>query len=248
MSTPEFVLGSPYPKSLDGTRLLAKQIIWYPQTESTNLLAMACETDGTVFIADQQTQGRGRHGTKWHSPAGKGLYFSVSLNGPLRGIAFAAAIALYNALSLMIPIRLKWPNDLLCNTRKVGGILIEQRENRIALGIGVNVNHDLEDFPPSLRHKAGSLRIASGETKDLQALFYTVIMHLDAAVQRLKSGQLLAVHEEWVKACDLIGKEISRGNISGRVTAIDMEGTLFVETIAGIQRIEYGDITIPNSP
>ena len=125
------------------------------------------------------------------------------------GDAFAAAIALYNSLSLMIPIRLKWPNDLLCNTRKVGGILIEQRENRIALGIGVNVNHDVEDFPTSLRHKAGSLRIASGETKDLQALFYTVIMHLDAAVQRLRSGQLLAVHEEWVKACDLIGKEIS---------------------------------------
>jgi BirA family biotin operon repressor/biotin-[acetyl-CoA-carboxylase] ligase len=150
-------------------------------TPSTNDLALVAAQSGVgtgVWIADQQTAGRGRGAHTWHSPAGSGLYMTALISPaiPMQsalGLSLRVAIAVQSAIAstfgFRIPaeIDIRWPNDLLLNGRKVGGILIDTASRpatgsqpamlRYAiLGIGINVNHT--DFPPDLDPIATSLR------------------------------------------------------------------------------------------
>ena len=235
---------NPFPEALPGTTVIGAAIHWYPEAPSTNIYALECERDGTVFIAEHQTAGRGRHGKRWHSAEGLGLWFSIALAAPLRGVSFGAALAVRNALANKVAVDLRWPNDLCCASRKIGGILVEQRGNRIALGIGINVNHRPEDFPVYLRHRAGSLATATGYAWDRTEVLTQVLMHLDDMVIRMRQGGHEAIHDEWTKACNIIGCDIRRGAIVGRVTAIDGDGALLVMTGTGPRRLACGDITI----
>ena len=241
-------LQNPFPKALPGTRIIGKAIHWYPETESTNIQALESPCCGEVFIAEHQTAGRGRHGRKWHSAPGLGLWFSVALTAPLPGVGFGGALAVRDALASFVPVRLRWPNDLYCGSRKVGGILVEQRENRMALGVGINVNHQPAEFPPLLRHRAGSLAMAAGRVLDRPEILVGVLMHLDAMIQRLARGEAAAVRDEWVEACDIIGRKVRRGNLEGVVTALDTDGALILSTVTGIRRVGCGDITIVETP
>lgn len=239
---------NPFSGVLTDTQVVGKRIVWYPKTNSTNDHALECPVDGTVFIADDQAAGRGRHGRKWHSAPGLGLYFSIALAGPLPGISFGAALAVHDALSPRGGVSLRWPNDLYCGQKKIGGILVEQRGERLALGIGVNVNQQRNDFPPYLRHRAGSLYMTTGVAWDRRDTLFKILMHVDAMVQRLKMGEFDAVHAEWIDACNIIGKKIRRGPVVGVVTAVDMKGVLMLQTATGTRRISSGDITASEIP
>jgi BirA family transcriptional regulator, biotin operon repressor / biotin---[acetyl-CoA-carboxylase] ligase len=226
------------------TRIVGGAIRYFVETESTNTCALeACE-DGSVFIAESQTAGRGRHGTRWHSAPSLGLWFSVCLAAPLQGINFAAALAVRNAVADEVALTVKWPNDLYAGQRKVCGILIEQRKEWFALGIGLNVNHQIEDFPSALRHRAGSLLLASGHHWDRGMLLVRLLAHLDAMVVRLRKGECSRVREEWIDACAIIGRHIRRGAVSGRVTAVDDNGALLVQTESGVRCITSSDIAV----
>lgn len=240
----ETVLMNPFPEALVDARVVGKKISWYPETASTNTLALESGVDGAVFVAEYQTAGRGRHGRRWHSAPGLGLYFSVALWGPLRGVTFGAALAARDALSSGCAVAIRWPNDLCCGQRKIGGILVEQREGLLALGIGINVNQHMDDFPSCLRHRAGSLLMATGVVWDRRETFCQLLMHLDAVVQRLRTGEFDVIHAEWTDACNMIGKRVRRGAITGKVTAVDMEGALLLQTATGMKRVGCGDVTI----
>lgn len=237
-------LDSPFPLTLPETRIVGKVIRWYSETGSTNIHALESRCDGEVFIAEHQTAGRGRHGRKWHSAPGLGLWFSVALSAPLPSLGFGSALAARDALAAFVPVRLCWPNDLYCGSRKVGGILVEQREDRMALGVGINVNHQSRDFPPVLRHRAGSLAMAAGHIHDRSEILVGLLMHLDAVIQRLISGENAAIRAEWVDACDIIGRKVRRGNVEGVVTALDTDGALILATGTGLRRVGCGDITV----
>lgn len=226
------------------TRVVGAGITHFQTTPSTNTCALESHRDGAVFVADSQSAGRGRHGRRWHSAPGLGLYFSVALQGPLPGVGFAAALATRNALLAIAPLTIKWPNDLYWNARKIGGILVEQRDSRLALGIGINVNHTDADFPPSLRYRAGSLAQASGCTWDRKVLLQMLLEHLDVWILQLRQGEYENVRTEWIHACGIIGRTIRRGGIRGNVAAVDQDGALLVRTINGLQRITCGDVSV----
>lgn len=211
-------------------------------TPSTNLLALAGGGDGEVFAAETQTQGRGRHGNVWESAPGLGLWFSVRLRGALPGAGFGAALAVRDAVAPRAVLKVKWPNDLLCNGRKVCGILVEQRSGWTALGVGLNVSHRPGDFPAPLRGLAGSLESETGLSWDRADLLERILDRMDAMLLRLRAGAYESVLAEWAAACDVVGSRIRRGGLSGLVTAVDGDGALLVETGGGLVRVTDGEI------
>ena len=141
------------------------KITHFATIDSTNIRAVEAANsgalDGTVFVADEQTAGRGRGGHSWHSATGNGLYVSAIVR-PEMGLAEALWLSLATGLaaqraileSTEVQADIRWPNDLLIGTKKCGGILVETgthpgtpaRLRYAVIGIGINVNHDA--FPP----------------------------------------------------------------------------------------------------
>jgi BirA family biotin operon repressor/biotin-[acetyl-CoA-carboxylase] ligase len=190
-------------------------------TPSTNQVALKAALAGTrrgVWIADQQIAGRGRGRHTWHSPAGPqdapaGLYMTalvapaIPMQNALRlslrvAIAVQAAIAASYGFSAPDQIDIRWPNDLLLNGKKCGGILIDTASNpatptrpatlRYAIvGIGINVNHSA--FPPELDSIATSLRRELPQPAPAlrrEPLAAAILLELDAEIQRLLTGNL----------------------------------------------------------
>jgi BirA family biotin operon repressor/biotin-[acetyl-CoA-carboxylase] ligase len=159
---------------------------------------------GTIVVADEQTRGRGTKGRSWHSPRGRGLYASFILRwedaaGP--GIAFpllplAAGLAASDAVlgSAGVEARLKWPNDLVHDRKKLGGILTEGifrpgAPGHAIVGIGINVNHEAADFPDELRTVATSIRLITGRPADREDLLGRLCRALDSWYNSLIQGK-----------------------------------------------------------
>jgi BirA family biotin operon repressor/biotin-[acetyl-CoA-carboxylase] ligase len=181
------------------------QLTYLASCSSTNdllkAMAEAGAADGTVLVAGEQTQGKGRLGRSFTSAAGKGVYLSALLRPdlppeallPLTGFTAEAMVrALLSAAG--VEARIKWVNDLLLNGHKLCGILTESafstggRLKYAVVGIGLNVNYDETDFPPELRTVAGSLKTALGRTFDLAPLAAAMIEALDDLYSALLAG------------------------------------------------------------
>ncbi|HPU97776.1 MAG TPA: biotin--[acetyl-CoA-carboxylase] ligase [Candidatus Hydrogenedentes bacterium] len=214
------------------------------ETDSTNSLALEPGPDGAVYLAERQRTGRGRFGRSWHSAPGLGLWFSVRLTGNPDGLLFAAGLAMRDALGAFVPVSLKWPNDIMSGCRKICGMLLERRDGRIALGIGVNVLHRPEDFPPDLRDTAGSLAMAAGGAAPprREAVFATVLACLDRELNLWRAGAVEPLWRRWIEGCGILGRQIHRNGLSGRVVRIDPDGALIVQTKAGAVKVRDGDI------
>ena len=147
--------------------------------------------DGLVVTARQQTAGRGRAGRSFHSPDGCGLYLSALLRPqlPPEGVSHLTAwtgVAVCDAIFTVCGIRprIKWINDLIWNEKKLCGILTELllrdgHPDGLVVGIGINVNHRPEDFPPELRATATSLSMELGHPVDMEELTRALILALD---------------------------------------------------------------------
>ncbi len=159
---------------------------------------------GTVVVAEEQTRGRGTKGRTWHSPLGLGLYVSFvlrwedprGLSGAFLLLPLAAGLAAAEAVleSTGVEARLKWPNDLVLDGRKLGGILTEGvlapgAPGYAVVGIGININHGRDDFPPELRETATSLRLFSGRAQDREALLRALCLSLDRWYNALLRGE-----------------------------------------------------------
>lgn len=154
-------------------------------------LAAQDAPDGLVVTARRQTAGRGRAGRAFHSPEGCGLYLSALLRPQLPPDAAAritawTAVAVCDAVEATCGLRpqIKWINDLIWNEKKLCGILTELllrdgHPDGLVVGIGINVNHRPEDFPPELRATATSLSMELGHPVDMEELTRTLILALD---------------------------------------------------------------------
>ncbi len=151
--------------------------------EAARLAEAGCE-HGTVVIADEQTDGQGRHGRRWHSEPNAGLYVSIVLRPELQpdslpvltlalGLAVADAIAEANCLAC----DLRWPNDLMLEGRKVAGILVQLLDSAAIAGIGINVNHSA--FPSDLAAEATSLRIVANRSQSREHLLVALLAAVD---------------------------------------------------------------------
>jgi BirA family biotin operon repressor/biotin-[acetyl-CoA-carboxylase] ligase len=180
-------------QALTGKRI-GNRIVVCAEVTSTNdvLFAMAADNDeGLVVFAEQQTAGRGQHGRRWESAAGKGLWFSVLLRAGItpeespRLTSWAATtVAETIAQSLAIMASVKPPNDVYIRDRKVAGVLLELRAVPAAphvgiLGIGLNVNQTEDDFPEELRATATSLSIAARRPIDRHEVAIALLRELD---------------------------------------------------------------------
>lgn len=183
------------------------------ETESTNdevrRLAAEGAPEGTVVVAEAQSAGRGRRGTAWHSPPGRGLYLSVLLRPPgpaadATRFTLASAVAACEAARGVgaHEVAIKWPNDLLWQGRKVAGTLAELRTSGTAVldlvvGTGFNVDQGEEDFPPELSGRAASLRMAAGGPVDRERLFALYVGALLEATHRLVRGEWDGIRRRW---------------------------------------------------
>jgi len=204
------------------------------RTTSTNdharALAAAGAPAGTLVTASEQTAGRGRQGRTWTAPPGRALLLSLvlrELDGllPLRaGLAVAELAG--------PPARVKWPNDVLVEGRKVAGVLLEARtqEGWAVLGIGVNVA--VEAFPPELEEIAGSL---GRPPEELAA----ALRELLAALERWLAEDAGAVIAALRERDALLGRPVRWADGEGTGAGIDSDGSLLIMTRAG-ERLALG--------
>ena len=193
------------------TTLIGCQIEHYPQVASTNDLALARgktgAAEGTLIIAEHQTAGRGRYGRNWEAPSGKCLLVSVVLKHrllrdqvTLPNLVGAIAIAKAIRATHGLDARIKVPNDVRIQKKKVAGVLTELAYDEagqpfFVLGFGVNVNVISDDFPPELRETATSVRMASALSKDQNpeicraSLLCEILRHLENIYLQLKAGE-----------------------------------------------------------
>jgi BirA family biotin operon repressor/biotin-[acetyl-CoA-carboxylase] ligase len=162
---------------------------------STQQMFEEDEAEGTVAVADEQTQGRGRLGRSWEAPAGTSIHVSILLRPAvelprLPELSLVAGGGVAEAIAEVTGIEpsIKFPNDVLIAGRKVAGILAESSEGRVVLGIGVNVNQTEEQLPASADTTPTSLRLELGEPVDRARLLAGILFRLESAYDAWVTG------------------------------------------------------------
>ena len=186
---------------------IGRQIIVLEQTSSTNdailQVATTNSNEGLVLFAERQTAGRGQRGNRWESAAGKGLWFSILLRPKIQ-INDSGRLTIWAIETISDVIRtefslepaIKLPNDVQLFERKVAGVLVEMRAQEKAphlaiVGIGINVNQSLEDFPPELQSRAISLAMALHRPVDRRQLAVALLRHLDRTYRERFTAEAL---------------------------------------------------------
>ncbi|MBZ4652757.1 MAG: birA [Peptococcaceae bacterium] len=247
------------------TEILGRELYVFEQVNSTNDLAKkkAAEgaSHGTVVVADQQLSGRGRLGRPWASPPGTGLWFSVVLRPPLKPflapqLIFVSAVAVCRAIRdyTGLPVTIKWPNDILFSGKKVCGILTELSAeidiiNYVVVGIGINVNQEMADFPPELQEKAISLAVAGNTTYNRVGLLKAILKELEKEYEIYLTEGFPAVLKHWRSLTSTLGQEVmvssTEESFSGIAEDINEEGCLVVRTKEGkLRSVMVGDVSL----
>jgi BirA family transcriptional regulator, biotin operon repressor / biotin---[acetyl-CoA-carboxylase] ligase len=246
--------------SLSGT-IYAGKLHHLPSTGSTNSDALAAAREGaphgSVFVADEQTAGRGRGGHAWLSAPGDGLYVSVVLRLAIPAerlllLPLAAGLAASQAIHQVtgLAVDLRWPNDLLIGPLKAGGILVEanlnsKESNHGVVGIGINVHQ--RDFPGDLATPATSLDLATGLRVSRQELLVALLHALEHEASGVADSNLatqiptrVESASSWVlgRQVEVHGPQACKGTTAG----LDVNGFLRVETAAGLVTIQTGGI------
>lgn len=240
-----------------------KNYFYYLELDSTNNLAKVLASkeypEGTVVVAEMQTAGRGRRGRNWYSPAKQGIYLSVILRPliPLREISrisLLAGVAVAETLTERMNLQpcIKWPNDILINQRKIAGILSEvvSRMNSIeylVLGIGLNINNHIEDFPEDFVTSPTSALAESKCSYSRSKILQGLLSRLEYHYQQMLAGNFYHTLEKAKSMSIVIGKEVRLDTINGVVAgqAIDLDdnGFLLVRDQLGvINRVMSGEI------
>ena len=242
-----------------------KNIIYLKETDSTNTrakeLAAQGAPEGTLVIAEKQTKGRGRRGRNWFSPSGGGIYFSLILRpaispGETPRITLMTAVVLAETLISMmkLKLRIKWPNDILVNGKKLAGILTEistemDAVNYIVVGLGMNVNTRFENFPSEIKKSATSILIETGNRVPRIKFIQNYLKLYEKYYNMFKKNDFEPIMKRWKELADIIGKQIRVDVIGkthiGKVIDVDNDGVLILKDDQGrLQRIFSGDVTL----
>jgi BirA family biotin operon repressor/biotin-[acetyl-CoA-carboxylase] ligase len=247
-----------------------KDYFYFREIDSTNNrardLAATGYPEGTVVVSEMQTAGRGRRGRSWYSPAIEGIYLSVILRPVLplieiSRVSLVTAVAVAETLKaeLNLQPRIKWPNDILINNRKIAGILSEAVTDMdgveyIVTGIGLNINNQLQDFPSEFRATATSARAEWGHPGSRVKVLQGLLARLESHYYQLLDGSFARTLEKGKSLSMVIGQELRldtiNGFIVGQAIDIDDNGFLLVRDHLGIiHTIMSGEISIlPSSP
>ncbi len=215
------------------TNFFGQVIKYYQKLDSTNTKAWELISkntpNGTVIITDDQLKGRGRQSNKWLSIPGKSLTFSITIYPNARPsqinlYSLTAGLATTDCLiKYDIQAQLKWPNDILINGKKVGGILCESKISggivqSMVIGIGLNINETIEELPEILRKNATSLMIESGTQFQLEILLANIINHFE---QRFQNQDEVYLHIlDWERRCAHLSQKVTFHSGNEIVTGI----------------------------
>ena len=242
------------------TKKLGKEIVFLPETDSTNNMAKRGSdmADGTLFIADSQSEGRGRSGKTWLSPEGSGLWMSILLKpnlppNTLATMTLVAGLAVTKALRKITgeKICIKWPNDIVLNNKKLCGILCEMsaevgRLNYVVCGIGINVRN--KSFPDSIGNVACSIRSETGKLLLRSVVCAEILNELEKEYETFLNGGIAPLIPEYKKYCITLGKEvvIIKNDKSYHADAVDINenGELVVQTPNGIETLYSGEVSV----
>lgn len=232
------------------TKWLGRRIELRNQVGSTNreavTLAQSGVEDGTVVLADSQTEGRGRMSRQWYSPPGINVYCSVvvrkqieprHLSDWLCWLPLITAVASAEAIETVAGehVEVKWPNDLLISGRKVGGILCESGMTGTGpfqvIGLGINVNGAQTDFPNDLHETATSLMVHSGRTLDRNRLISQLLNELEVCLDQMLAADMEKIALAYRRRCSTIGKRVKAtrtdgSELFGLAEAIGIDGSL----------------------
>lgn len=258
------VLGEAEIKSLLNTSWAGCDVLYFPETDSTNTRAKRLGDEGavhgTLVAADRQTGGKGRRGRRWESPAGSSIYMSILLRpdippdqAPMLTLVMAQSTAEAIRIRTGEEALIKWPNDIVINGKKVCGILTEmsteiQWINHVVIGVGINVN--TEHFPEELAETATSIYLESGEKQLRSGLIAEVLKQFERYYAMfLETGNLSAMQEEYNRLLvnrDREVKVLEPGNeYNGYAIGINETGELLIRTEDGqIREIYAGEVSV----
>ncbi len=246
---------------INNTLFTGKFLLHKPHLTSTNLfarelLAKTKPIDGTVIITDDQTQGRGQGGHAWVTEAGKNLTFSIIydtsflLANQQFYMCMAVTKGILNAvrfLASQTDLAIKWSNDIICNDKKIGGILIEnsikgKHLKYSVIGIGLNINQtQFENLP-----YASSLTNETGQTFDLNMVLEEVCHHIETHFLKLKAGKFAIILEDYNQSLYKLNQPISYQKneiqLNGTLKSVNEMGQLIVLEPNGESKYNYGEI------
>jgi BirA family biotin operon repressor/biotin-[acetyl-CoA-carboxylase] ligase len=256
-TVPDLLLPAVLAPLIRGT-LFERGLRHFFRVDSTNLAAMAAAQagapEGTVFVAEEQTAGRGRGGHTWHSAPSAGVYLSAILRPQMPPadallLSLATGLAVTDAVFEVTHCRpdLRWPNDLLLGDKKFCGVLIEMqaeptRVRHVVVGIGLNVNHD--SFPADIAPIATSLRVETGRGWSRVAITAAVLRSLDREYRNLRDRASIIRRFEQASSFAR-NKQVfveEEGGYEGTTAGLDEHGFLRVQTASGMKTVLSGGV------
>ncbi|WP_328702286.1 biotin--[acetyl-CoA-carboxylase] ligase [Alicyclobacillus suci] len=265
---PDELIGPLVSPHLNKACRLGQTILWAPERISTNDTAIELAHEGAVHglvvTAARQTGGRGRQGRAWQSPAG-GMWFSVLVRNPCAlsqagDLTLLASVAVHRALHESgVETKIKWPNDILVDGRKICGILAQMRADGetvdyAVIGIGINANFHRDALPPDVSDHATTILTECGQPVDRPLLLARILNQLDTLYSSLAQGAggFAAVREEWKTHAHTLGRtvHVRLGDtfITGYAEDVDERGVLLVRDYAGVRHeLHSGEVLFSTS-
>jgi BirA family transcriptional regulator, biotin operon repressor / biotin---[acetyl-CoA-carboxylase] ligase len=254
IKAPNRLLPSELKRNLS-TKYMGKEIHYFKEIDSTNDVAkeLADEgaEEGTIVIAEIQSRGRGRLGKKWISPSG-GVWMTIilrpkisSVNIPQITLVTGVAVAETIKNEYELDVGIKWPNDILIGKRKVCGILIEADSRTdtidyLVVGIGIDANVDIDQFPPNLRGGATSLKRELNKEISCVELVQRFLENFENIYNEFNEGKFSNILKDWRKYSKTIGsyvEVIKKGKtVKGEAVGVNKQGNLIMELDDGTLR------------
>lgn len=262
LNTTEYISKDSVVKNLD-TAFIGSNLIVLDSTDSTNnhlkTLARNGAENGTVVVAREQTQGKGRLGRVWSSEKDKNLTFSILLRPDIKpdevqAITPVAGLALCKAVRefFNIDCKIKWPNDVIMGNKKLSGILTEMSANTsgvdfIVIGIGINL--DQEYFDDEIKHKATSIYLETNKKADKNAFLASILKHIEDEFENCIYRFTAENIAQYKSLCTTVGREVSFYNnnaiVTGTAVDINPKGELVVKlSDMSFCNINSGEVTI----
>ncbi len=231
------------------TKRIGRKILVYNRTSSTNDIAAEYaknkENDGLAIFAEEQTAGRGRARTRWHSARADSILCSIVLtdckcNGELLSLACAVAVAEAIGKLANSEAKIKWPNDIILDGKKVAGILLESKadnsSNTYVLGVGINCHQKQESFPAELQPTATSIDIESHSIVDRTSLAKRLLCSIDHWLKVVEKNSQEVI-EQWRKLSIQLGRRVTLvfngREFTGNCIGIDPEKGLILQLESG---------------
>ena len=251
-------------KSLMHTEWVAKEVLYFDTIDSTNTkaqeLAEKGYPSGTLVVADKQESGKGRRGRSWVSPSGTGIFMTLMIKPDINPnnasmLTLVAALAVAKAITSVTgeEALIKWPNDIVVNSKKVCGILTEMNAqfdyiNHIVVGIGINVHN--ERFPEEISQMASSLMIEAGGKRFHRAQIIAETMSYFEKYYDtfLKTQDLSALVREYDELLVNMNKAVRvldpKEPFDGKAMGITPKGELIVDTWESRKLVSSGEVSV----